>query len=411
MLVQHQIFDVFSDENVSIVVNKNKALKRSLINYLDTYGNTTITELSHELNISVPKTTSLVNELIEDGLLKDHGKVDSTGGRRASTYGLVPEACFFIGVDVKRYYINIGLLDFTKQLITTSEKLPYKLENTPEALHQLISIIKTFIASLPVDESKVLSICVSLSGRISTATGHNYNYFNFLEEPLSQLLLRETGIQSFQENDTKTMSYGEYCCGEVQNEKNVLFVNLDYGIGMGILLDGKVYYGKSGFSGEFGHIPMFDNEIICYCGKKGCLETEASGLSLLRKFREKIAQGSTSTILDKKKDLTEIKLLDIIEATKQEDVLCIELLADIADKIGRGLAMLINIFNPELLILGGTLSETSDYLLLPIRSAINKYSPTIVNSDTLLKLSKLGEKAGVMGSCLIARNKILSIQG
>ena len=109
--------------------------------------------------------------------------------------------------------------------------------------------------------------------------------------------------------------------------------------------------------------------------------------------------------------MAEIKLLDIIEATKKEDVLCIELLADIADKIGRGLAMLINIFNPELLILGGTLSETGDYLRLPIRSAINKYSPTVVNSDTQLKLSKLAEKAGVMGSCLMARNKVLSIQG
>ena len=146
MLAQHQLFDVFSDENVSIVVNKNKALKRSLINYLDANGNTTITELSHELNISVPKTTSLVNEMIDDGLLKDYGKVDSTGGRPASIYGLVPEACFFIGVDVKRYYINIGLLDFKKQLISTAEKLPYKLENTTESLDQLIAIIKKFIA-------------------------------------------------------------------------------------------------------------------------------------------------------------------------------------------------------------------------------------------------------------------------
>ena len=410
MLVQHQIFDVFSDENVSIVVYKNKALKRSLINYLDVNGNSTINELSRELNISVPKTTSLVNELIEDDLLKDYGKVDSTGGRRASIYGLVPEACFFIGVDVKRYYINIGLLNFKKQLISTSEKIPYKLENTTASLDQLVSILQQFIAALPVDESKVLSICVSLSGRISTTTGHNYNYFNFLEEPLSQLLQRETGIQCFQENDTKTLSYGEFCCGEVTDEKNVLFLNLDYGIGLGILIDGKLYYGKSGFSGEFGHIPFFNNEILCYCGKKGCLETEASGQSLLRKFSEKIAQGSTSTILYDGKQLHDITLTDIILAAKNEDMLCIELLADIGDKIGRGLAMLINIFNPELLILGGTLSETGDYLRLPIHSAINKYSPAIVNSDTQLKLSKLGEKAGVMGSCLMARNKILSIQ-
>lgn len=410
MLVQHQIFDVFSDENVSIVVYKNKALKRSLINYLDVNGNSTINELSRELNISVPKTTSLVNELIEDDLLKDYGKVDSTGGRRASIYGLVPEACFFIGVDVKRYYINIGLLNFKKQLISTSEKIPYKLENTTASLDQLVSILHQFIAALPVDESKILSICVSLSGRISTTTGHNYNYFNFLEEPLSQILQRETGTQCFQENDTKTLSYGEFCCGEVTDEKNVLFLNLDYGIGLGILIDGKLYYGKSGFSGEFGHIPFFNNEILCYCGKKGCLETEASGQSLLRKFNEKIAQGSTSTILHEGKELQDITLTDIILAAKNEDMLCIELLADIGDKIGRGLAMLINIFNPELLIIGGTLSETGDYLRLPIQSAINKYSPAIVNSDTQLKLSKLGEKAGVMGSCLMARNKILSIQ-
>ena len=141
------------------------------------------------------------------------------------------------------------------------------------------------------------------------------------------------------------------------------------------------------------------------------METEASGQSLLRKFNEKIAQGSTSTILHDGKKLQDITLTDIILAAKNEDMLCIELLADIGDKIGRGLAMLINIFNPELLILGGTLSETGDYLRLPILSAINKYSPAIVNSDTQLKLSKLGEKAGVMGSCLIARNKILSIQG
>ncbi len=411
MLVQHQIFDVFSDENVSIVVNKNKVLKRSLINYLDVNGYSTINELSRELNISVPKTTSLLNELIEDNLLKDYGKVDSTGGRRASTYGLVPEACFFIGVDVKRYYINIGLLNFKKQLISTSEKISYKLENTTASLDQLIAIVQQFIATLPVDESKVLSICVSLSGRISTTTGHNYNYFNFLEEPLSQVLQRETGIQCFQENDTKTLSYGEFCCGEVKDEKNVLFLNLDYGIGLGILIDGKLYYGKSGFSGEFGHIPFFNNGILCYCGKKGCLETEASGQSLLRKFNEKITQGSTSTIMHDGKQLQDITLTDIILAAKNEDILCIELLADIGEKIGRGLAMLINIFNPELLILGGTLSETGDYLRLPIHSAINNYSPTIVNSDTQLKLSKLGEKAGVMGSCLMARNKILSIQG
>ncbi len=404
-------FSMFSDDNTSGVVYKNKSLKRLIINQLDQIGQATITELSKELNTSVPKITSLINELIEDGLIKDNGKFNSTGGRKASVYGLLADACFFVGVDVKKYYVNLGLLDFKKHLVTANEKVPYKLENTQESLQLLLDIIKAFVNELsPASiKDKILGIGINLSGRINNTTGYSYSYFHFHEEPLSAIIQKEIGIQTFLENDSRAMAYGEFCNGDVKNAQNVLFVNIDYGIGLGILIDGKLYYGKSGFGGEFGHIPFFDNEILCHCGKKGCLETEASGLSLLRRFKEMINQGSTSSAMKKKKDVSEITLPDIILAAQNEDTLCIEMLAEIGEKIGKGIAMLINIFNPELLILGGTLSETGDYLRLPIRSAVNKYSLSLVNNDTQLKISKLGEKAGVIGACLIARNKVLSL--
>ena len=404
-------FAIFSDDNTSGVVYKNKSLKRLIINQLDKVGKTTITELSKELNISVPKITSLVIELIEDGLIKDNGKFDSTGGRRASVYGLVSDAGFFVGVDVKQYYINLGLLDFKKHLITSKEKVPFKLENTPESFDALLLIIKAFINELnpAFVKDKILGLGLNLSGRINNTTVYSYSYFYFNEEPLSVIIQKEIGIQTFIENDSRAMAYGEFCNGDSKDARNVLFVNMDYGIGLGILIDGKLYYGKSGFGGEFGHIPIFENEIICHCGKKGCLETEASGLALIRKFKKKIQQGSTSSVMKKKKDLNDISLLDIIFAAKNEDTLCIELLSEIGEKIGKGIAILINIFNPELLILGGILSETGDYIRLPIRSAINKYSLSLVNTDTQLKLSKLGEKAGVIGACLIARNKVLGL--
>ncbi len=404
------LFTVFSDDTVTGVVYKNKALKRLIVNQIDQHGKTTITELARELNTSVPKITSLINELIEDGLIKDNGKFDSTGGRRASVYGLVSDACFFVGVDAKRFYVNIGLLDFKKHLVTIQEKIPYRLENTPESLQALLDIIKAFVQEQTADiKERILGIGINLSGRINNTTGYSYSYFHFNEEPLSAVIQKEIGIQTFLENDSRAMAYGEFCFGEVKDARNVLFVNMDYGIGLGILIDGKLYYGKSGFGGEFGHIPFFDNEILCHCGKKGCLETEASGLSLVRKFKEKIKLGSTSSVMKKKKEVSEVTLLDIISAAKNEDTLCIELLAEVGEKMGKGIAMLINIFNPELLILGGTLSETGDYLRLPVRSAINKYSLSLVNTDTQLKLSKLGEKAGVIGACLIARNKVLGL--
>ena len=403
----HLLFEVFSNDQASGVAYKNRLLKKLIINYLDVTGNVTIAELSKELNISTPKITNLIAELTEDGLIKDYGKVDSTGGRKASLYGLVADSCFFIGVDIKRYYINIGLSDFKKNLVIINEKIPYTLKNTVEAYQHLINIIKKFIDQLPVEKQKVLGMGINISGRVNQTTGYSYSYFHFHEEPLSQTIENEIGIRTFLENDSRAMAYGEFYCGAVSHEKNVLFVNMDYGVGLGILIDGKIFYGKSGFSGEFGHIPFFNNEIICHCGKKGCLETEASGIALLRNFKDKIEQGSTSSLIKKGKLMDELRVMDIVQAALDEDVLSIELIAEIGEKMGKGLAVLINLFNPELVILGGTLAQTGDYIRLPIKSALNKYSLNLVSSDTILLISKLGEKAGVMGGCLMARNRSL----
>jgi glucokinase-like ROK family protein len=405
------LFEVFSDENVNGVAYKNKSLKRNIISHLDSAGNATIADLSKELNISTPKIINLINELIQDGLIKDYGKVDSTGGRRASLYGLVSEAAFFLGVDIKRFSINIGLLDFKKNLVTIKEDIPYALQNNAEAFDAMIMVIEEFIAELPIAKEKILGIGINLSGRINNTSGYSYSFFHFHEEPLTQTIEERIGISTFLENDSRAMAYGEFCCGDVNNERNVLFVNMDYGIGLGILVDGKVYYGKSGFSGELGHIPFFNNEIICHCGKKGCLETEASGNALIRILKEKIKEGSSTQLSQKFKDIEDIKLHDVIEAAQNDDVLAIELIAQVGEKIGKGMAVLINIFNPELIILGGTLAQTGDYIRLPLKSALNKYSLSLVNNDSQLKMSKLGEKAGVIGGGLMARNKVFANNG
>ncbi len=409
--MRQNLLEFFSEELVSEggVALKNKALKKQIIRQLDLSGNLTIPELSREVNASTPKTTSLVNELIREGLVVDLGKMDSTGGRRANIYGLVSSACYFIGVDVKRYYINIGLMDFKKNMVKSVEKIPYPLENTQQSLNVLINTLRKFIRELNVPKHRILGMGINLSGRVNNITGYSYSYFHFQEEPLASIIEKELGIRTFLENDSNSMAYGEYAQGIVKDERNVLFINLDYGTGSGIIIDGKVYYGKSGFSGEFGHIPFYDNDIICGCGKKGCLETEVSGQALLRKVKERIKAGSTSILQKKGASPDQLKLEDLIEAAKQEDVLMIELLAEMGEQLGKALAVLINIFNPELVILGGTLAETGDYLRLPARSALNKYSLSLVNNDTQLKTSKLGEKAGVVGACLIARNKVLML--
>jgi predicted NBD/HSP70 family sugar kinase len=232
-------------------------------------------------------------------------------------------------------------------------------------------------------------------------------YFN--EQPLTEIFQERLGIHATIDNDSRAMAYGEFMNGLVGDEKNVLFVNCSWGLGLGIITNGQLYYGKSGFSGEFGHLSVFDNDVICHCGKKGCLETQASGSYIHRRFLEKMAEGYSS-ILDKKKKKGEpITQEDILDAALKEDMLAIELIEEVGNTLGKHIAGLINLFNPELVIIGGVVALTGDYLLLPIRSTIKKYSLNLVSKDTGIKLSKLGDKAGVIGACLLARSKMLGI--
>ncbi|RKD12773.1 transcriptional regulator [Pelobium manganitolerans] len=399
-------FDELVNENITGVAYKNINIKKSVLSYFANTGNSTIAELCKELGLSAPKINNIFTDLIEDGLVKAYGKVDSTGGRRPKIYGLVPESAFFIGVDIKQDHINIGASDLQKNIIKLLDNQPFLLTNEKESLQKLCKLIKSFIKELNVPKDKILGIGVNLSGRINYATGYSYSFFHFDEEPLSKIMEREIGYKTFLENDSRAMAFGEFNSGIVKDEKNVLYLNLDYGLGMGIMINSQLYYGKSGFAGEFGHIPIFENEIICRCGKKGCLETEASGWALVRMFKERLRNGSSSLI---RTEIDDIDLNAIIDAANNDDTLAIELIAEVGSNLGRGIALLINVFNPELILMGGILSSTGEYLRLPIKSAINKYSLSLVHADTQLKTSKLGERAGVIGACLLVRNRLLAL--
>ena len=153
-----------------------------------------------------------------------------------------------------------------------------------ERFERLCEIIEDFMSHTVVPKDKILSIGINISGRVNPQTGHSYSFFYFDERPLTEMFEEKLGIDVSIDNDSRAMAYGEYIKGRVQAEKNIIYVNVGWGLGLGVIVNGQLYYGKSGFSGEFGHITAFENEILCHCGKKGCLETEASGSALYRKF-------------------------------------------------------------------------------------------------------------------------------
>lgn len=284
--------------------------------------------------------------------------------------------------------------------------IPYQFENSIEGLNELCKLIANFIKKLNINKEKILNINVNVSGRVNPESGYSFSQFNFEERPLADVLTEKLGYKVTIDNDTRAMTYGEYMQGCVKGEKNIIFVNVSWGLGIGIIIDGRIYTGKSGFSGEFGHVSAYENEIICHCGKKGCIETEASGSALHRILLERIRNGENSILSDRISSEDPITLDEIIAAVNKEDVLCIEIVEEIGQKLGKQIAGLINIFNPELVIIGGTLSLTGDYITQPIKTAIRKYSLNLVNKDSVILTSKLKDKAGIVGACMLARSRM-----
>ena len=399
-----QKFMLSSEDNT-----RSGLLKKKIIHFFMSNGDATIADVCKVMNLSIPTVTKLIMDLQEDGYIVDFGKQETSGGRKPSIFGLNPSSGYFIGVDIMNQHVNLAVLDFKGDKIRIEESVPYLFENTPAALDRLCEIINEVIVSVPIPREKILSVGINISGRVNRFTGYSYSIFYFEENPLSLIIEKKLNIKTFIENDTRSMTFGEYMQGVVQGEKDILFVNVSWGLGLGIIINGEVYYGRSGFSGEFGHFSFFDNEVLCHCGKKGCLETGASGSALCRMLIERYKEGS-NTILASKIDAGEqITLNDMIDAIHKEDMLTIDILEEIGMNLGKGIAGLINIFNPELVVLGGPLSETGEYLLLPIKSAVKKYSLNMVSRDTQIKLSKLGNTAGVLGACLLSRSKLLGM--
>lgn len=404
-----EFFNRHEDEVLKGISHKNSLIKRNIIAHMALNGECTLSELTRELHISVPTITKLVQELVDETIVCDLGKVETPGGRRPNVFGLANSAIYFAGVNVGRDNMSYLITDLQNNIIKQQFDTSFELLDRSQCLEKICANIERFIATCGIDRGKILGLGVGITGRVNPDTGRSYKYFTSSEQSLRDLLEHRIGIRVLLENDTRARCYAEYTCSKSKDDKNLLYLHLGRGVAIGIVTDGKLYYGKSGFAGEFGHIPFFDNEIICSCGKKGCLETEVSGITIEEKIVRKIESG-VNTILREKYDRQEpIHIDDIIAAAKNDDNLSIELIEEAGEKVGKAVAFLINTFNPETVIVGGNLAAAGDYIMLPLKSSTNKYSLNLVFKDTKFRLSKMTENANAWGVAMLIRNKIIGI--
>lgn len=364
--------------------------------------------IAKKTGLSVPTVTKLLETMVSTGIATNCGKRHKQGGRMPVVYSVNKDSACFAGIEVHHHHISIGICDFAGNIIFKKENIPFLLdgENPYEDLCNTINATALQIKEL---WARTISAAVSIPGRVHTASGESFNYFSSAGKPLAEALEDRFEKRFYIDNDSRVMCYGEYMSRKLSNIRNLLYINLNWGLGMGMVLNGKLYYGFTGLSGELGHLTLFENEIFCRCGKKGCLETEASGFAAKRLLISKHNAGAQS-ILTRKLDLgQQLTLDDFVEAINSEDMLMIEIIEEIGSQLGKGVAAMINIFNPEMVIIGGELSKAGDYLKMAVIGSIRKYSLSIVNRETKVEMANPAINADMMGSCLIARDRTVGI--
>lgn len=391
-----------------VVETKSFTNKLKLIKNLYTRGNNTAGEICTEVGISLPTVNSLLGDLMNSGEVIKNGRAESQGGRKPDLYQLANDAFYILSVDINRFRVRTAIYNCSNEALTEAETIRLTLNNEKETFEQICEFLIDHINKSGLDNEKIIAVGISMPGLIDSINGINHTYLKFGKKSLVENFESRLERKVFLENDARAMTLAEFKFGQNDHFKNVLGIFIGWGIGLGILIDGKIYQGASGFAGEFSHSPIFESrDITCSCGKKGCLESVSSGTAIVRMAKDAISIDSDSILARMvRENQGELEPYVVVDAALEGDQRAITILSEAGLDLGRGISILIQLLNPELIIIGGSVAEAKQYLITPIQQALNIYSMAKARENTQITLYKLGKEVGLMGGVAVVNEKI-----
>lgn len=393
------------DQNMSLG-NSHKA---KIIQQLFGHNKMPVSVLSKNIHKSIPYTTTLISELIEDEILEECGLAESKGGRRPQLYSIKKDVFYIVAVALNQIKTTFAIFDLNGDQVFKPKTRNIVLSRTGEDLVQLGAFIKECIEKSGIDHGKILGIGIGMPGFVNVKKGQNHSFLKCEGRSLVDYLRENTGLPVFIDNDSSLIALAELRQGLARNLENALVINIGWGVGLGIIIDHEVFRGENGYAGEFSHIPLFDNRKVCSCGKLGCLETECSLSVLIEKAREGMANKPYSILPESlPEDKTEA-IETIFNAIQQGDSYAINLLNYLGHNLGRGISILIHLFNPGVILLSGPGSIPGKYWWAPVQQAINEYSIGKLAENTEVRISKLGALAELVGAATLVVEKLQEI--
>jgi len=382
-------------------MGKNSRYKRLIIRELYFSAVLSCAELCLKINKSFPIITKLLNELVEDNIVVETGFAPSKGGRRPLTYALNTGVLYIVSVAMDQFVTRIAIMDMHNDFVVPEVKFELPLPNNPQALTALSQKLNELLQTSGIAKEKIAGIGIGMPGFVNARKGINYSFLQSSGKSIVQTIAESVGLPVFIDNDSSLIALAELRFGAAKTKKNVMVINIGWGIGLGLVLNGELFRGTDGLAGEFSHIPLFLNGKLCSCGKSGCLETEASLLEVIKKAQEGLNAGRVSKLKMVPAEKFERASEAIMTAANEGDQFAVELLSEAGYTIGRGVAVLIHVLNPELVILSGRGSLAGKVWQAPIQQALNEYCIPRLSHSTVIEMSTLGYEAELIGAATL----------
>lgn len=372
--------------------------KRDIVSFLYRVGDLSKPEMCRLTNMTMPTIGRMLGELMEEGWVIDLGCGMSGGGKRPHIFSLNRNAAFVLGIDIGREYLKIAVFNLKHEVVGKIFVYPSVLETADKdvVLEDIRLRVEEVLGTLNVERARIRMAGVALPGLIDRE-GNTFTYLIYEEEGLKSRLEKLLKMSVFIDNDSNVMAMAEHAFGVAKGVNNVLCLSINECVGLGMILNSHLYLGGAGMAGEFGHIRIPGLDEPCHCGKVGCLETVASSRAIVKEAVKRHLRLPGEG---------DVSLEGVIQAARQDEIGAIDLLQQVGEKIGEGIATLLHLFDPEMLVIGGEIVKAGDLITVPIQQAMNKYSLARIRGHCELRLSNLGGDATILGTQMMAMSHL-----
>jgi len=387
----------------------------SILQLIHSGANNSRLELARLADLSPSSITAIVQRLIAKGLVVESEPTTSQMGRRPIPLQVRRDAAYLLGVDLGSFFLRIVITDINGEIIYRSQARTDMKVGRQHVLEKTFLSIHQAIRESNLPQKSIKGIGIGHSGVIDSEAGVVLSYPRpgQMEEwknvPLRDIFEKEFSLPCLLEDSVRTSTVAEKCFGAARELSDFLYIDGGMGIGAGIFLDGKIYRGAGGRAGEFGHITVNENGPLCSCGNTGCLETLASSAAIIQNVRAALEKGIDSKIRELAGgDLDKVSIELIAQAASEDDSLAYRVLQRSASYIGIGLANLVNLLNPKVVIFGGALFREIPQLIAdPLRRIIKQRSLEKSANDVQLLVSTLGGESTALGAARLIAERII----